>query len=176
MTDFDPSRYAPAVAQLLSVPRLNPLDAGRAEEAARAQLEALADERVLLPLRVRRRDLWDACRAGLFLHFNFLDESHRISQDLHTAEGSYWHAILHRREPDAANSKYWWKRVGAHPVLLQLRESSPEVGYRFTAPEAFVDFCENVRNTGSADEEVARRVQQLEWDLLFAWCYERAGG
>jgi hypothetical protein len=105
VTDFDPSRYPPAVARLLAAPRLNPLGPGVPEEAVRAELEALADERVLLPRRLRRRDLWDACRAGLFLHFNFLDESHRISQELHGADGSYWHALMHRREPDPDNVK-----------------------------------------------------------------------
>jgi hypothetical protein len=73
------------------------------------------------------------------------------------------------------NSKYWWRAVGKHPVLDQLRERAPEVGYAFTTPEAFVDFCERVRGSGSADEETAKRVQQLEWRLLFAWCFERGG-
>lgn len=33
-----------------------------------------------------------------------------------------------------------------------------------------VDFCERVRGTGTADEELAKRVQLLEWKLLFNWC------
>jgi hypothetical protein len=78
---------------------------------------------------------------------------------------------MHRREPDAWNSKYWWRLVGAHPVLEQLRAQAPKVGYTFTTPEAFVDFCERVRGSGSAEEEVAKRVQQLEWELLFDYCF-----
>jgi hypothetical protein len=95
---------------------------------------------------------------------------------LHTADGSFWHAIMHRREPDAWNSKYWWRRVGNHPVLGRLREEAPTLGFAYTTPEAFVDFCEKVRGTGSKDEELARRVQLLEWQLLFAWCFDRAVG
>ncbi|MBY0456757.1 MAG: hypothetical protein K2V38_05435 [Gemmataceae bacterium] len=117
--------------------------------------------------------LTPACRSGLWLWFDFLDESHAISQDLNTAEGSFWHAIMHRREPDAWNAKYWFRKVGSHPVLDQLRDRTPEVGYTFAGPADFVDFCERVRGSGSADEEIAKRVQAIEWELLFAWCLGR---
>ena len=89
--------------------------------------------------------------------------------------GSWLHGIMHRREPDAFNSKYWWRRVGPHPVFKILAERATPLGYAFTSPEAFVDFCERVRGTGSADEDVARRVQLLEWELLFDHCFRAAG-
>jgi len=136
--------------------RLPELGPGSSNEAARGELE-----RVVAP---------PAVRAGLWLLHDFLDESHAISQDLHTAEGSFWHAIMHRREPDPWNSKYWWRKVGPHPVLKSLVETAPELGYRFTTPEAFVDECERVRGSGTPDEDRARRVQLLEWRLLFEWC------
>jgi hypothetical protein len=66
--------------------------------------------------------------------------------------------------------------VGAHPVLGLLRENAPKLGYDFTTPEAFVDFCERVRDSHSSDEGLARRVQLLEWQLLFDWCYRKAVG
>ena len=80
-------------------------------------------------LRSSGQRLPAACRAGLWLAFDYLDESHEISQGLPTAEGSYWHAILHRREPDAANSNYWWRRVGDHPVFAQLAGVAVELAY-----------------------------------------------
>src|SRR5262249_2545086 len=144
MKTFDPASYAPAVAALLREPRLAPLGPGRPNPAMRPRLEALARDDAFAPHTVVDRGMADACRAGLWLHFDFLDESHAISQGLHTPEGSYWHAIMHRREPDAANSKYWWRRVGAHPVLDQLCEQAPALGYRFADPFAFVDFVERV--------------------------------
>lgn len=153
--------YPAPVAELLSPLPLAPLGPGKPDLARRASLQQAA---TLLPL---------ACQAGLWLAFNFLDESHRLSQDLHTPEGSFWHAIMHRREPDPSNSKYWWRRVGHHPVLDQLREQAPALGYSFSTPEAFVDFVERVRDTASAEEAVAQRVQQLEWHLLFEHCYRR---
>ena len=53
----------------------------------------------------------DLLRAGaLWLH-GFLDESHSIAQGLASAEGSYWHALVHRSEGDFSNSKYWYGRI-----------------------------------------------------------------
>jgi len=160
---FDPTAYGPAVAGLLAEPRLMPLGPGTPVAAVRPRLAAL--------------DLPPACRAGLWLYFDFLDESHRISQDDESdPDRNFWHAVMHRREPDPSNSKYWWRRVGAHPVLDRLRGHAPGVGYSYTTPEAFVDFCERARGTGSADEELAKRVQLLEWQLLFDHCHRRAAG
>jgi hypothetical protein len=175
MPGFDPTAYGPVLAALLREAPLNPLDAGRPVEAVRAKLAALGDG-AFRPHRVADADAAAACRAGLWLAFNFLDESHAISQGLHTPEGSFWHAILHRREPDASNSKYWWRRVGPHAVIAQITEQAPAVGYGYTTPEAFVDFCERVRGTGTDKERLAQAVQELEWRLLFEHCYRRAVG
>ncbi len=115
-------------------------------------------------------DMARAALAGLWLLHDFLDESHTLSQEIDTPTGSFWHAVMHRREPDPGNSKYWWRRVGPHPVLKMLAEQAPVLGYNFTNPFDFVGFCERARGTGSADEALAKRVQLLEWKLLFNWC------
>lgn len=105
MTTFDPAAYAPAIAELLREPWLPPLDAGRPNKTVRTQLEVLTSDNAFAPYTVRDRDMANACRAGLWLYHNFLDESHAISQELDTPTGGYWHAILHRREPDFDNPK-----------------------------------------------------------------------
>lgn len=150
---------APQLTDLLSALPLAPLGPGRPDPAHRPRLAALGDT---IPA---------ACRAGLWLAFDFLEESHQISQSLPTPEGSFWHAIMHRREPDAWNSKYWWRKVGAHPVLTRLATDASAIGYTYTDPADFVDFCERVRDTGTTEEDLARRVQMLEWRLLFDHCH-----
>lgn len=106
MTSFNPTHYAPLIAELLREPWLPPLDAGTPNREVRVRLEALSSDNAFAPHPVRDRGMADACRAGLWLYHNFLDESHRISQELHTPTGSYWHALMHRREPDFDNTKY----------------------------------------------------------------------
>lgn len=162
---FDPSAYGPAVAALLAVDRLPELGPGSPQAALHAQLAEAA------------KGLPPACAAGLWLRFDFLDAAHQICQaDEGNADRDFWHAVMHRREPDAFNSKYWWQKVGSHPVLHRLREESPSLGYTFTSPQDFVDFCERVRGSNTPDEELAKRVQQLEWQLLFDHCYRLAVG
>ena len=118
--------------------------------------------------------------SGLWLYFSCFDESHRISQDLHTAEGSFWHAIAHRREPDAGNSGYWFRRVGSHPIFPALLHRASEIvrgsdaplklGSRWD-PFAFIDYCETARTRpGSYDERIAMEIQLAEWQILFDYC------
>ena len=92
------------------------LDRGAPNRAAFDQLSALTEARLCDGHAVRDREMARACLAALWLYHDFLDESHRISQSLHGREGSYWHGIMHRREGDYANAKYWFRRVGAHPI------------------------------------------------------------
>jgi hypothetical protein len=188
MPTFDPATFAPAIAELLHERRLAPLDGGQPNRAVRARLEALADDRAFAPHRVRDRAMATACRAGLWLYHDYLDEAHALSQDLHTTNGSYWHALMHRREPDFGNSKYWFRQVGDHPVYESLRqaaadlaENAPPRGAFFLRqaawdPFAFVDLCEASFDLKADCHDLCRQVQRLEWELLFAYCYEQAVG
>lgn len=61
-----------------------------------------------------------AVLAALWLGHDALDEGHRIAQDIAPPTGSFWHAIMHRREADFSNAKYWYARCRTHPVNKSL--------------------------------------------------------
>ena len=152
------------LATILDNVPLAPLGPGSPMEVMRPALEAM-----LFPDLDRERA--NACRAGLWLAFGFLDESHAVSQELPTREGSYWHALMHRREPDGGNAKYWFRKVGTHPVYAVLCAEAAKVGWRAWDAMAFVDECETHRGTGGEREGLLRAAQLAEWRALFGWCW-----
>ncbi len=136
----------------------------------------------------------EAIKSGLLLWNDALDESHNISQGLENQTGSYWHGIMHRREPDYSNSKYWFGRVGTHPIFPELRERALElfeetqnpsdaladIGQTIAAQEnwdayQFIDWCQAAE--GSSDSDVTRFLQQVQAEeikLLLAYSYRNA--
>jgi hypothetical protein len=178
---LDPTTFGPAVASILALDhngaRLMPLASGKCssqEAHKRLSESSIAD---LFP----DARAPEAAMAGLWLYFSCLDETHKIAQDINTAEGSFWHGIMHRQEPDAGNSAYWFRRVGAHPVFPELRQASAPIveqskgcGFRLGSnwdPFAFIDFCEQARQEpGTAAETTALKIQRAEWQLLFSYC------
>jgi hypothetical protein len=171
---FDPAAYGDEVSGILALDgngqRLMPLALGRcSSEQARRRLEA-AKATALFPASRAP----EAALCGLYLYFSCVDEAHEIAQRIDTAEGSYWHGIVHRQEPDADNSRYWFQRAGAHPIFPSLRQAAAEIGVTFGPqwdPFAFIDLCEKVRRQpGSAEEQRALEVQRAEWQLLFDYC------
>jgi hypothetical protein len=69
----------------------------------------------------------DAALSGLFLLLNCWNASHHISQEIHSKEGSYWHGIAHRMEPDSWNAAYWFRQVGTHPIFPELYGQAQQI-------------------------------------------------
>src|SRR5262245_29061740 len=124
---FSRADCGPVVAELLDPPRLAPLGPGSPNATVRARLQSLKPVDLFAPRSVVDADMATACLAGLWLYHDFLDESHTISQSIDTTSGSYWHGLLHRREPDFSNAGYWFRHVGTHPVFEPLRAEAAKL-------------------------------------------------
>src|SRR5262249_24689657 len=120
MGPWNVADYGSAFVPLLAIDRRRPLNPGTPDYPAREALEALSVKSAFPHATVVDRDMAKCCLAGVWLLHDYLDESHTISQGVETTSGSFWHAIMHRREGDFSNAKYWFRHVGNHPVFAEL--------------------------------------------------------
>jgi hypothetical protein len=178
---FDPSAYGERVHAILTLDgagtKLMPLAGLECTSAeARAALQAASPRELFPDARSP-----DCAMAGLWTYIGCFDEGHELAQVVDSSDGSYWHAILHRREPDAGNSAYWFHRVGRHATFPLLRDAVEELEKKSHKqylkladewdPFAFIDFTEAARRKpGSEQELFAMQVQLVEWQLLFDHC------
>lgn len=66
---------------------------------------AAGDDEPPAGLSAPLRALWFAERGDW-------DKAHHIAQEIHTRDGSWIHANLHREEGDLWNARYWYDRAG----------------------------------------------------------------
>ncbi|MFB3785164.1 MAG: hypothetical protein ACE15F_02215 [bacterium] len=184
---FDPNVFGPVVAGLWDKQRLLELGPGEPNTAVEERLVALQAADLFPSRRMVDRDMAQACLSGLWLYHDYLSQSHKISQTIATASGSYWHGFMHRRELDFSNAKYWFRKVGIHPVYAHLRREAktmagahPHFSPAFLIeqeewdPCAFIDFCEECLQVETPAGPLCRMIQRREWELLFDYCYKKA--
>lgn len=155
---------------LLDTPDLAPLGPGPRQGRQTIQSLNQALGPAVLPL----------VRALVLLWHDHLDEAHSIAQDTHSADGSFVHGIMHRREPDYGNAKYWFQRVGRHAAFPAIARHAAETatsaaertwlqpfchGEKWDA-FAFIDACQEECNSGSDREKFLQRVQKAEFAAL----------
>jgi hypothetical protein len=182
------------ISELLENYPLTNLDPGKPRDAVYAKLKSLTVESLIEPRVVKDQAMADCCVCALWLWHNYLDESHKISQEIETSAGSAWHGIMHRREGDFWNANYWFARVRdttLFPTMAVARESL-QLGVKGSvyasklhrllegsewSPSDFTNEVELILQQGKeAEIQSALKIATAEWRVLFRSCWFSAIG
>lgn len=156
---------------------------------------------VLLPKDICDRDLWrrvkaadDATLAGakignpaafglvrgaLLYALGDLDGCHQFFQDAPGDLGSYWHGMMHRREGDFDNARYWFRRAGALPFFDTLHsraaafsaDMAKQMGWD---PYLYTGQCEQARFGAEDEAGELIRLQRAEFEVVFDYTWRQA--
>jgi hypothetical protein len=137
-----------------------------------------SDSAIFAPDAIADAGMASLIRGGLLYAVDAIDHAHRIFQDAKSDLGSYWHGMIHRREGDFDNARYWFRRSGRLPFFQKLHreaaESSSLVARQIDwDPYLFTGQCEQVRFGAEEDRELAL-IQRAEFELIFDYCWRQA--
>lgn len=189
---FHTSPISPTVQTILARLQVMPLGPGEEFADLFPLLDGLTVDGICPPEERTDDELAQCCLSGLWLGCNYLERAHVVTQGLHSSSARYWHALMHRREPDYGNSAYWFRKAAEHtqssvlfPSLLSslltaCKKEFPDCSLSKLeqwSPQAFNDLCEQSvgDDVGDGDEEeICMQIQLLEWCILFTACYDGA--
>lgn len=128
-----------------------------------------------------KSDFYRCCVAAVWMFQGFLDESHSISQEIDTSEGSYLHGIMHRREGDYSNAKYWFRKARVNsffPKIDSWAQSDPQIDdstRQSLIPFDATSLVDAVESQKSGNESL-ERLTFYELLAVFDHCFDKACG
>lgn len=148
----------------------NPPDLGPGPRKGRVSVaEVDAGLKRAFPVSSPGTDGRESIRALALLWHDHHDAAHALVQDASGGVGAYIHGMLHRREPDFWNAKYWFRRVPNLPFLGALADGVKLINGALASSangvfdaSRFVDAVE----AGSLDNETLKRIQVAEFHAV----------
>ena len=117
-------------------------------------------------------------RAGLFYYHNAIEDSHREAARAEGDLAAYWHGMVHRREGDFDNARYWMRRAGEQPIFQELHgraaEGAPNMGRQSNwDPFLFVNLCEQYKYGAHEYRKEIGTLQRVEFAVMFDYVWRR---
>ena len=138
-----------------------------------------SDEMISGGKEIADAKMFSLVRGALLNAVDALDAAHRIFQDDPGDLGSYWHGVMHRREGDFDNARYWFRRAGRLLIADKLHAASAQDSSNMAKQSSWdayllTGMCEQAKfgDTDAIAECV--RLQRIEFDHLFAYCWRKS--
>jgi hypothetical protein len=118
-------------------------------------------------------------RGALFYAADDLGAAHRISQENSSDLGSYWHGMMHRREGDFDNARYWFRRAGRLPIFDRMHgaaaNSSPNMAKQ-SSWDAYLltGMCEQAKFGDTEAIPECVRLQKIEFEQMLDYCWRES--
>jgi hypothetical protein len=117
-------------------------------------------------------------RGGLYYAVDALSEAHALFQEAHTDLGAYWHGMMHRREADFDNARYWHRRAGTLPVFDAMHRAAAEESHEMARqptwdPYLFTGQCEQARHGAPELVDELVKLLRVEFDVLFDYTWRQ---
>jgi len=118
-------------------------------------------------------------RGGLLYALDDLDGCHAYFQDAGSDLGSYWHGMMHRREGDFDNARYWFRRAGKLPFFDSLHHEAAQFSADMANqsswdPYLFTGQCEQHRFGAEDESGELAKLQRAEFDVVFDYTWRQA--
>jgi hypothetical protein len=118
-------------------------------------------------------------RGALFYAVDDLDSAHRIFQGNSSDLGSYWHGMMHRREGDFDNARYWFRRAGRLPIFDRMHGEaaafSPTMAKQLSWDAYLLTgMCEQAKHGDTEAIPECVRLQRVEFEQLLDYCWRQS--
>jgi hypothetical protein len=118
-------------------------------------------------------------RGGLYYAVDAIHEAHAVFQEASGDLGSYWHGMMHRREGDFDNARYWFRRAGQLPFFDLLHHEASEHSAVMARqsnwdPYLFTGECEQARFGAEEGLKALSALQRIEFEGVFDYCWRKS--
>jgi hypothetical protein len=143
------------------------------------KIREATDEVIAGGASIRDARAFALVRGALYCVVDALDPAHRVFQDDSSNLGSYWHGVMHRKEADYDNARYWFRRAGVLPPFDKMRaaagDASPNMARQETwDPYLFTGLCEQQKFGAEELTAECLALQRAEFEVLFDYCWRQA--
>ena len=118
-------------------------------------------------------------RGALLNAVDAIDAAHRIFQDDSSDLGSYWHGVIHRREGDFDNARYWFRRAGRLLISDRLHAAAAQMSPNMAKQSSWdayllTGLCEQAKFGDTEAVPECLRLQRVEFDVLLSYCWTKS--